>query len=68
MTVVEEVLLIDKGEMRAVKAMRKVVDSVAKGSEISAAKHRRGRKKLCGAGKIWGQTFGLFIKKRPKRG
>jgi hypothetical protein len=38
------------------------------GAEISAEKHKMGRKKLCGAGKIWGRTFGRFIKKGPKRG
>jgi hypothetical protein len=41
--------------------------SVAKGSEISAASHKRGPKNcVCGAEKILGRTFGRFIKKRPE--
>jgi hypothetical protein len=32
-------------------------------AEISAANHKRGRKKLYGAGKMRGRTFGRFIKK-----
>jgi hypothetical protein len=38
------------------------------GAEISAARHKRGRTKWCGAGKVWGRTFGRIIKKGPKRG
>jgi hypothetical protein len=35
-------------------------------AEISAAKHKRGRQKLCGAWKIWGRILGRFAKKGRK--
>jgi hypothetical protein len=35
-------------------------------AEISAAKHKRGRNKLCGAGKILGRTFAGLSKKGQK--
>jgi hypothetical protein len=38
------------------------------GAEISAAKHKKGRKKLCGAGKIFWQIYQKRAEKRPKRG
>jgi hypothetical protein len=38
------------------------------GAEISAAKHKKGRKKIGGAGKVRGRTFAWFVKKGPKRG
>jgi hypothetical protein len=36
------------------------------GAEISAAKHKKGRKLLGGAGKVRGRTFARFSKKGRK--
>jgi hypothetical protein len=43
------------------------VQQCCQGAEISAAKHKKGRKNFGGAGKVRGRTSARFIKKGPKR-
>jgi hypothetical protein len=49
------------------KVEYRLILSVAKGPKYRP-KNKKGPKNLCGAGKLWGETFGRFMKKRAEKG